>query len=111
MNKPSVWTRFMDMYSGGRCKLSPFEYIYIESDKESAELIFEDQLHRDPYGVSCGCCGPDYSIEEYASLEDATQYDRVRCGRPKPALSLEKFMNRNDVLFLFKANDFNAGEQ
>lgn len=96
-----VWTKFMDMHSGGSCKLDPYEYIYIEANQENAEAIFERQFHRDPNNITCDCCGEDYSISEYDSIEAATSYER-RKRYGKPEISLEEYIERDDILFLFK---------
>lgn len=95
-----VWTHFMDMHSGGDCKLDPYEHIYIEAYEEQAVMIFEAEFKRDPNNVTCDCCGEDYSISEYSSVERATEYQRKPYG--KPEIQLEKYMEQDDVLFLFK---------
>lgn len=70
-----MWTRFMDMYSGGSLK-EKWQYIYIEAPQEEAELIFYNRFGHNPHRVSCTCCGSDYSIDDAESIEDATGYDR-----------------------------------
>ena len=95
-----VWTHFMDMYSGGDCKLYPYEHIYIEAYKEHAVMIFEAEFKRDPNNITCRCCGEDYSIREYSSVERATSLGRKQ--HRKPNISLAEYMKRDDVLFLFK---------
>ena len=70
-----MWTRFMDMHSGGRRKLS-HEIILIEAPEAEAELIFQNRFGRNPHRVTCTCCGSDYSIDESPTLEQATAYDR-----------------------------------
>ena len=72
MNK---WTEFWDMHSGGGRKLR-WEEIYIEAPRAEAERIFEALFDRDPNNVTCDCCGGDYSISEYDSLDEATKYER-----------------------------------
>lgn len=94
-----VWTHFMDMYSGGCSKL-PYEHIYIEACGGRAVMIFEAEFKRDPNNITCRCCGEDYSIREYDSIERATKYDRKQ--HRKPNISLAEYMKRDDVLFLFK---------
>lgn len=98
MKKSTVWTRFMDMHGGGYPKIDSIDYIYIEADQDQAELIFKDQFRIDPNSVSCECCGDDYLIQEYDSLEEATMYDRTRYG--KPSLSLEEHLEREDVIVI-----------
>lgn len=70
-----MWTRFMDMHSGGRQKLS-HDYILIEAPQAEAEVIFQNRFGRNPNRVTCTCCGNDYSIDESESLEKATAHDR-----------------------------------
>ena len=69
------FTRFMDMHSGGGNKLE-WEYIYIEAPKEEAKIIFYNKFGRNPDKVSCTCCGPDYSVNDEETLDQATAYDR-----------------------------------
>jgi hypothetical protein len=85
--KQSVWTSFMDMHSGGSIKIKEngkdIQYIYIEGERKTAEWYFTQLFERDPDHVSCVCCGSDYSVEEYPSLEKATAYAR-NCLTIKP---------------------------
>jgi hypothetical protein len=74
------FTRFMDMHSGGSCKIDingvGKQYIYIEAPEDAAVAIFEERFGRDPHNVTCNCCGNDYSISESPTLEEASGYDR-----------------------------------
>jgi len=72
-----MWTRFMDMNSGGGRKL-PQSLIYVEGMPRLASQLFECRLGRDPHHVTCNCCGCDYSVSNYAvaTLDEATDYDR-----------------------------------
>lgn len=71
------WTRFMDMHSGGSTKVKTYEYIYIQMAEEDARTFFSTTFGRNPNRVTCDCCGPDYLIDEYSTLEEATKYERV----------------------------------
>jgi hypothetical protein len=71
-----MFTRFMDMHSGGRTKEPPFEYIYIEAGEEEAKVIFYNRFGHSAERVTCTCCGEDYSVSEAVSLEIASGYDR-----------------------------------
>lgn len=73
------WTRFHDMRSGGNLKEN-YNYIYIEAPQSEAEVIFYNRFGHNPNRVSCTCCGEDYAIEEYDSLELARKYDKVDHG-------------------------------
>lgn len=70
-----MWTRFMDMHSGGGQKLD-WAYIFIEAPENEAMLIFQNMFDRNPNRVTCTCCGDDYSTGEHETLEQATAYDR-----------------------------------
>jgi len=71
-----MFTRFMDMHSGGGTKEGPYEYIYIEATQSEAEIIFYNRFGHNPNRVSCTCCGSDYSINEEADLEQGTAHER-----------------------------------
>lgn len=58
-----MWTRFMDMCSGGSYKLDASD-IWIEAPYYDAIELFEAIFERDPDNITCPCCGPDYSIDE-----------------------------------------------
>jgi hypothetical protein len=70
-----MWTRFMDMHSGGEQK-EQWSKIYIEAPKEEAKLIFFNRFEHNPERVTCTCCGDDYSIDTHETLEEASAYDR-----------------------------------
>lgn len=70
-----MWTQFMDMHSGGGSK-EKWEYIYIEAPESEARTIFYNRFGHNPERVTCTCCGEDYSITEYESLEQATAFER-----------------------------------
>jgi hypothetical protein len=64
------------MASGGGNK-TDYDVIIIEADEESvAASIFEEKLDITPYDTTCDCCGPDFSISRYETLDSAQQYDR-----------------------------------
>lgn len=71
------WTRFRDMYSSGSAKVENYEYIYIQMAEEYARVLFYKSFDRDPDNTACDCCGPDYSVGEYPTLEEATEYERA----------------------------------
>lgn len=70
-----MWTQFWDMHSGGSQKLN-WPRIYIEAPREEAELIFQNRFGRNPNRVTCTCCGPDYSIDEAATLAEVSAFHR-----------------------------------
>ncbi len=70
-----MWTQFWDMHSGGPSK-EAWSKIYIEASEEDAKLIFYNRFGHNPERVSCTCCGEDYAVEEFDSLEEATAYHR-----------------------------------
>lgn len=59
-----AWTRFMDMYSGGSQKCGA-DYILIEAKEEEAVEVFEKRFDRNPFDITCECCGPDFYVSEY----------------------------------------------
>ena len=66
-------TKFFDMCSGGDAK-TEFEVIFIEGDEDTATGIFQRKFGRDPYNVTCQCCGPDFAVDEYDTFEEASSY-------------------------------------
>lgn len=71
----TMWTQFMDMYSGGYQK-EKWEHIYINAPKDEAKIIFYNRFGHNPERVTCTCCGEDYSIRESESLEQITAFER-----------------------------------
>jgi len=70
------WTLFWDMHSGGSLKEPPYDKIYIEISREVAERVFQAKFGHNPNRVTCTCCGEDYSISDYDTLEEASAYHR-----------------------------------
>jgi len=70
-----MWTQFWDMHSGGGSK-EKWTQIFIEASEDEARIIFYNRFNHNPDRVSCTCCGSDYSISEYESLEQATAFHR-----------------------------------
>ena len=60
----------MDMHSGGSQKES-VGYIYIEAPQSEAVVIFFNKFGHSPFRVTCTCCGEDYSMTEYSTVENA----------------------------------------
>lgn len=75
-----MWTLFWDMHSGGGTKEGNYDKIYIEAKEDEAMKIFYNRFEHNPNRVSCTCCGEDYSIDEYETLEEASGYHR-HCDR------------------------------
>lgn len=112
----------MDMHSGGGSKLD-WEYIYIEAPQAEAEVIFQSRFGRNPHRVTCTCCGSDYLINEYESLEKATAYERgcawegsgyVERADPKRSYmryqTLDEYLETKGMLFI-KADDIKPEER
>ena len=70
-----MWTKFMDMYSGGGQK-EKWQYIYIEAPEDKAIKIFYNRFGHNPNRVTCTCCGEDYSISSAETLEKVTAFNR-----------------------------------
>lgn len=108
----------MDMNSGGGIKEPPYEYIFIEADKEGAKVIFYNRFHHNPERVSCTCCGEDYSISSEESLALASAHDRgCKFSREQrqydlesASISLEHYLSRDNVLAIC-ADDISASER
>lgn len=95
------WTKFYDMHSGGRTKLKPYEMIYIQADESTATKIFELLFDRDPSSITCHCCGDDYSIGEYISFTEASDFYREKwVGNVKVRLSLNDYAREENVLVI-----------
>ncbi len=122
--KPTKWTQFMDMHSGGGLK-EKYDYIYIEAPENEAEIIFYNRFGHNPNRVSCTCCGNDYSITEGESLERVTAYERgCRYDNEKrdyveepdarysykSYMTLEEYKNRASALFIY-AKDIKPNER
>lgn len=76
-----MWTRFMDMHSGGSTKEPPYEYIYIEAPEDEARVIFYNRFGHNPGRVTCTCCGEDYSVGSADDLAQATAFERGCASR------------------------------
>lgn len=94
------WTQFMDMHSGGRTKIEPYEYIFIEAPEQQARDYFTARFGRHPNHVTCDCCGSDFSVDEHATLDEATAYERSGWRGNAPTISIEEFAKRDDVLII-----------
>lgn len=111
-----MWTHFWDMHSGGGQKEN-FAHCFIEAPENEAKIIFYNRFGHNPERVSCTCCGGDYSISEYETLEEATAYHR-NCEFDKELneyvesprqstfgtyeyIPLGEYMQRSDVLIIF----------
>lgn len=111
-----TWTHFWDMHSGGSLK-TKWHHIFIEAPQAEAERVFRERTGRDPHNETCDCCGPDYSIFEEPTLEQATAYhrncdfnheSRVYVERQDPRktwpsgkyVPLDEYVNRDDVLVI-----------
>lgn len=100
--RESLWTRFMDMHSGGGRK-TDYDIIYIEARVDRARVIFENRFGRDPDDVTCNCCGPDFSIDPYPwddaeeheveSLQQVTAFERSCAFDPETKRYLEEPRN------------------
>lgn len=117
-----MWTKFMDMHSGGWAK-EDWEYIYIEAPQKEAELIFYHKFGHNPNRVTCTCCGEDYSIDEHQTLEQATAYERgckydeqtkqyleQHSGRSYPYQTVDEYIKSPGVKVIY-ANEIKPEER
>lgn len=65
----SCYTIFYDMYSGGSGKES-FDKLAVRLPKEKAVDWFKSK-YRDPYNITCECCGQDYEVNVSETPMDA----------------------------------------
>lgn len=107
-----MWTRFMDMHSGGGSK-EKWEKILIEANEEEAKVIFYNRFGHNAERVSCTCCGEDYSISSHEDILRLTAYDRncdwskekegyvERSNKWAKHIPFEKYKNNPKVLFIY----------
>lgn len=118
-----AWTHFRDMHSGGGTKEGDYEHIFIEAPQDEAEVIFYNRFGHNPNRVSCACCGEDYSIRDYETLEEASAYHRGAefvNGQDGPQqgvayawqnyVVLDDYVKHNDVLVI-RSNEVTAKER
>lgn len=108
-----MFTRFMDMHSGGGLKEDPLQYIYIEAEEAEAVVIFYNRFGHNPNRVTCTCCGEDYSIDSAETLELASAYDR-QCKSNYPSgpgydletaqITVEDYVKQEDILVIYAAD-------
>jgi hypothetical protein len=89
------------MSSGGSQK-TLYKHIFIEASETQAAAEFIRRFDQYPDDVACGCCGENFAVHEYDSIEAATRYHRTASmglyGRPE--LSVEEFCALEDVLYV-----------
>ncbi len=92
-----MWTSFWDMHSGGGLK-EEYPLIFIEAPEDEATVVFYNRFGHSPSRVSCTCCGEDYAIIEYETLEEATEFHRRKSWSMHSELySLEEFLAAEGV--------------
>lgn len=108
-----MWTRFMDMRSGGGQK-EDFAYLYIEAAYQEAEIIFYNRFGHNPNRVTCTCCGNDYSISEGEDLKELTSFDRndyeSEYKSTQAVVSLETYLSGPEIKVIY-ANDIKEEER
>lgn len=100
-------TQFMDMHSGGKLKLPPYQYIYLEAPSEhEATELFTSYFGISPFNTTCKCCGQDFYIEDFESFDEASAYQR-RCewnGKKyileSAKISTVQYLKKKSVLFI-----------
>jgi Holliday junction resolvase len=105
-----MWTLFWDMHSGGSVKVEidgkEKSKIYIELPEAEAIKYFEERFGHHPYEIACDCCGENYSLEERATLDEASEYhrDAWTLDGKKFKLDVEDYIQRDDVLVIYAKN-------
>jgi hypothetical protein len=87
-----MFTRFFDLSSGGNNK-EKWDIIIIKAPKAKACKIFEKRFGHSPYDIACFCCGENYSVSEYETLEEATP-----SHSHKPCLVIHKLGVEEEVI-------------
>jgi hypothetical protein len=115
----ATWTQFHDSHSGGNAR-TRWHKIYVEAPEAEARAIFAARLNQDPDAVACSCCGKNFMVCDYATLTEATAYERnCECDEDSgeyferqraemasvPYRTLAEYMTDPGVLFL-RAPDF-----
>jgi hypothetical protein len=77
--KTLPWTKFWDMYSGGSQK-EDWAICFIEAPIEEACVVFYNRFGHSPHRVSCTCCGDDYAVTQYETLEEAQESHKNEFG-------------------------------
>jgi len=110
-------TQFKDMHSGGGTK-TPYENIYIEASESDAIDFFKSWFGRDPYRITCSCCGQDFSVKSYDSLQQATGYNRnceyedgryiekpkSYAGSSRELLTVDELLDKDSVTFFSQSD-------
>lgn len=81
-----MFYRFFDVHSGGVAKLDRTVYIEASSYDEAAAR-FKARFGRDPYNVTCDCCGPDFSVMDVEAHDIPSRHDR---GKPLVLLAARR---------------------
>ena len=92
-----MWTRFCDTHSGGSQK-EQWSHIYIEAPEKEARDVFYKRFGHSADHVTCSCCGEDYSVREYTTIDNATIGPMMQVG----ASSVKQYCNICDVLIIAK---------
>ena len=96
------WTLFWDMHSGGSQKERQ-ALIFIQAPYNEAEIIFYNRFGHNPNRVTCTCCGPDYSISESPTLDEASLFHRTVKHYPSDKATVQtikKFLQTGNVLII-----------
>lgn len=86
-----MWTRFVDLYSGGGVQVEPYRTIYIEGNEQEAAELLLNRYDTSPYGVACECCGRNYDVATAETLEELL---------PNPKFRPADYLTRPDVLVI-----------
>lgn len=90
------WFRYYDMSSGGTEK-TPYSNIYVEAaSRPTADVVFTAHTGRDPGHTTCACCGEDYTVYEYTTIDEATADERG-------GQSVRQYVRQPDVLVIRNA--------
>lgn len=97
----TVIAKFQDLLSGGVLKVKGIDTIYMETTPGKSRDAFTAYFGFDPLNTYCDCCGKDFCISEFDSLEDATKQERTRDRDEHGKIpSIESYINRKDIQFV-----------
>lgn len=96
-----VIARFEDTASGGVRKLEQAHTIYMEVKRGKSREAFKEFFGIDPKNIYCDCCGVDFHITEFDSLEGATIRDRRRATIPNEQTpTAEQYLATKGIAFV-----------
>jgi hypothetical protein len=99
--KKTVIAKFQDLLSGGILKVKGKDIIYMETAPGTSRDAFKEYFGFDPLNTYCDCCGKDFCISEFDSLENATHKERTRDRDENGKIpNTESYIKKRDIQFV-----------